>query len=208
MAPAARGKRLPVLETAVADLGLVPLDKRDADELFALIIANRTHLRRWLPWIDGVQSAGDTSAYVRNALELQRLGLRVDYTLRLRGRLIGTIAYHTLQPAHRSGVIGYWLELASSRRGYMTAAVERLVTYGFTELDLNRIEVRVAVGNRASERICTRLGFKEEGILREAEWLYDRFVDLQVRSLLRSEWAAQVFVGQGHRGLRRDGGRP
>jgi ribosomal-protein-serine acetyltransferase len=70
----------------------------------------------------------------------------------------------------------------------MTASVRRLINYGFGDLNLNRIEIRVAVGNQPSQAICDRLGLKEEGILRQAEWLYDHFVDLRVNSVLRSEW--------------------
>jgi ribosomal-protein-serine acetyltransferase len=185
------------LDTAIPDLQLVPLGEGDAEELFALTAANRTHLRRWLPWIDDVRSLADTSVHVRNGLELRRLGLRMDYTVRLRGRMIGSIAYHLLQPAHRLGVIGYWLALEATGHGYMTAAVRRLVEHGFVDLALNRIELRVAVGNCASQKICTRLGFKEEGVLREAEWLHDHFVDLRVNALLRSEWERpnQTYTG-------------
>jgi ribosomal-protein-serine acetyltransferase len=185
------------LNTAIPDLQLVPLGEGDAEELFALTAVNRAHLRRWLPWIDDVRSVADTSAHVRNGLELRRLGLRMDYTVRLRGRMIGTIAYHLLQPAHRFGMIGYWLALDATGRGYMTAAVRRLVEHGFVDLALNRIELRVAVGNCASQKICTRLGFKEEGVLREAEWLHDHFVDLRVNALLRSEWerSNQTYTG-------------
>ena len=180
------------LDTTIPDLRLVPLREGDAEELFALTAANRAHLRRWLPWVDEVRSVADTSAHVRNGLELRRLGLRMDYTVRLRDRMIGSIAYHLLQQAHRFGVIGYWLALDATGRGYMTAAVRRLVEHGFIDLNLNRIELRVAIGNCASQKICTRLGFREEGVLREAEWLHDHFVDLRVNALLRSEWQQRV----------------
>jgi RimJ/RimL family protein N-acetyltransferase len=55
-------------------------------------------------------------------------------------------------------------------------------------LNLNRIEVRIAPENQASRAVCIRLRFRHEGILREAEWLGDRFVDLEVYSLLKSDW--------------------
>jgi len=176
------------LDTAIPGLQLVPLADGDAEELFALTAANRAHLQRWLPWVNDVRCVADSSMHVRNGLELRRLGLRLDYTIRLHGRVIGTIAYHVLQPANRLGMIGYWLAQDATGHGYMTTAVRHLVEYGFVDLALNRIELRVAVGNCASQKICTRLGFKEEGVLREAEWLHDHFVDLRVNALLRSEW--------------------
>src|SRR5690349_12242113 len=156
-----------MLQTEVPGLRLCPMTSGDAGELFALTAANRAHLRRWLPWVDEMRSAADTAAYVRNALEMQRLELRIDYTLRFNDRMIGTIAYHSVQRSHRCGILGYWLEFASTGRGYMTAAVRRMVEHGFSDLKLNRIEVRVAIGNDASQKVCDRLSFKAEGVLRE-----------------------------------------
>jgi len=37
-----------------------------------------------------------------------------------------------------------------------------------------------------------RLGLRKQGILRQAEWVNDHFVDLTMNSVLRSEWKAQT----------------
>ena len=73
----------------------------------------------------------------------------------------------------------------------MTAAVKGLVDEGFQQLELNRIQARVAPANYPSQAVCDRLGLKKEGVLRQAEWLYDHYVDLVMNSVLRSEWKAQ-----------------
>jgi ribosomal-protein-serine acetyltransferase len=78
----------------------------------------------------------------------------------------------------------------------MTGAVRALIQLGFKYLNLNRIEVRIAPENQASRAVCIRLQFRHEGILREAEWLGDRFVDLEVYSLLKSDWTDST---QNHR---------
>ncbi len=64
----------------------------------------------------------------------------------------------------------------------MTAAVRRLVDYAIRDLELNRVEIRVAVGNERSLALCRRLGFVEEGVLREAERFGDSYKDLRVSS--------------------------
>ena len=177
-----------MLRTRFAELWLLPIQEVDAEEFFALTAANREYLRRWLPWVDETRELADSKAYVRNALELQRLGLRLDYTLRLRGRMVGTVALHTLNRAHRYAVVGYWLAEDATGHGYMTESVRCLLDLAFGELALNRVEIRVAVDNKASQGIADRLGFQSEGVLRQAEWIYDHFVDLRVAAILRSEW--------------------
>ena len=55
-------------------------------------------------------------------------------------------------------------------------------------IGLHRLEIRCAVENHRSSAVPRRLGFLEEGILREAEWLYDHWVDLRVFSMLAQDW--------------------
>ena len=88
--------------------------------------------------------------------------------------------------------MGYWLAKSHTARGYMTAAVKALIDDGFKHLELNRIQARVATDNYPSQAVCDRLGLKKEGVLRQAEWLYDHYVDLTMNSVLRSEWTVSA----------------
>jgi len=77
-------------------------------------------------------------------------------------------------------------------KGCMTAAVKALIDEGFQQLELNRIQARVATANYPSQAVCDRLGLKKEGVLRQAEWLSDHYVDLTMNSVLRNEWNEKV----------------
>jgi ribosomal-protein-serine acetyltransferase len=74
----------------------------------------------------------------------------------------------------------------------MTAACRAVVTEAFEHYGLHRIEIRCATKNHKSRAIPQRLGFVQEGILREAEWLYDHFVDLVVYSMLEQDWPGRT----------------
>src|SRR3712207_8983550 len=52
----------------------------------------------------------------------------------------------------------------------------------FLELGLNRVSIACATENKKSCAIPERLGFRREGVQRQAEWLYDHFVDHVIRS--------------------------
>lgn len=65
-----------------------------------------------------------------------------------------------------------------------------MVDYAFNELNLNRVEIRCAVENKKSRAIPERLHFVNEGCIRQAEWLYDHYVDHIVYGMLKEEWKA------------------
>lgn len=77
-------------------------------------------------------------------------------------------------------------------KGLMTKACETLVRHAFEDLGLNRVEIRAAVDNRKSRAIPERLGFQQEGVLRDAEWLYDRYADLVVYAMLAKDWSCNA----------------
>lgn len=70
----------------------------------------------------------------------------------------------------------------------MTKALKALIDYGFKELELNKIEISVAVENKKSRALPERFGFVEEGKIRQAEWLYDHYIDHVIYGLLATEW--------------------
>jgi ribosomal-protein-serine acetyltransferase len=63
-----------------------------------------------------------------------------------------------------------------------------MLDYLFDELGLHRVEIRCGTGNTRSCAIPERLGFTREGVLRQGEWVNDRWVDLVVWGMLEVEW--------------------
>jgi len=94
---------------------------------------------------------------------------------------------------NHSAVIGYWLGSEYQGKGLMTSACKTFLSHCFSALNLNRIEIRCAVNNNRSRAIPLRLGFRQEGIIKEAEWLYDHYVDHVVYGLLAREWIQGIM---------------
>lgn len=172
------------------------LEEWDVPELFRLIDHNRTYLRQWLPWVDYETSVEDSRSFVRRCLQhyLDNEGFTMG--VRFRGQLAGVIGYHPVNWPNRKVEIGYWLGANFQGKGIMTRACHAVVRYAFEKLLLNRVTILCATGNLRSRAIPERLGFTQEGMLREAEWLYDHFVDLVVYSMLAREWAEKTAVKQ------------
>ncbi|TSA16654.1 N-acetyltransferase [bacterium] len=171
-------------------LYLKNLELGESEELLLLVDANRPYLREWLPWLDMACNIDEMIAYVDSALRQQASGAGFQAGIWLENQIVGIIGYHHLEWANRSSCIGYWLAEQFQQRGIMRKACRSLVEYAFDEWHLNRVEIRCAVGNTKSRAIPERLGFKSEGILREAEWLYDHYVDHVVYGMLAKDWPA------------------
>jgi len=163
-------------------------EERHAQEVAELVDQNRAYLRQWLPWIDNSRSVEDSKAFIQNALQQFAHNEGFQMGIWNQGKLAGGIGYHPIIWANRKVEIGYWLGEAFQGKGLMTKACSTLVTYAFDELGLHKVEIHCATENIRSCAIPKRLGFTQEGILRDAEWLYDHFVDLVVFGMLASEW--------------------
>jgi len=118
-----------------------------------------------------------------------RSAVRWGITQKDGGQLIGTCGYYGFHSWYLRAAIGYELSREYWRQGIMTEAVSALIEYGIDELGLNRIQALVMPGNTASIRLLEKLGFQNEGLLKEYEkWGSKGLVDLDMFALLRADW--------------------
>jgi ribosomal-protein-serine acetyltransferase len=69
-----------------------------------------------------------------------------------------------------------------------------LVDYAFHEYRLNRVQIRCATENKKSCAIIERLGFMKEGRIRQAEFLYDHYVDLFIYGMIADQWKVRHSI--------------
>lgn len=171
---------------------LRPMSLGHAERLYALIDRNRARLNEWLPWARWDFCYDDLVAFVddRERDNAERVGLAT--VVFVNGKMCGSVGLHAIDRKHNHTSIGYWLAEEFQGRGIMTEACRAMVTAGFRGFGLHRIVIQCATGNAKSSAIPRRLGFTEEGILREAEWLSDHWVDLRVFSMLEQNWPVRV----------------
>lgn len=186
---------VPVFRSAVKsfliispELQLRLLRSGQAGILYALVDRNRDHLRRWLPWVDSTRSPADSHRFLEANEESFQDGRGFTLGIHWKSQLAGAIGFHGFDRSNRITSLGYWLGAEYCGRGIMRRSVANCVDMAIREEGMNRVYLRCGTGNRASKRIPQALGFRFEGIQREAEWLYDHYVDLEVYSMLASEW--------------------
>jgi ribosomal-protein-serine acetyltransferase len=163
-------------------------EERHAQEVYDAVVANREYLARWLPWAERTKTVDDTLAFIRKSLEQFARGDGFQCGIWERDTYIGGCGFHWINRGGEFTEIGYWLAEKAQGRGIMTAACRALVDHAFDVWKLNKVEIRAASGNERSRGIPRRLGFTEEGTLRQIGKVGDAYHDLVVYGMLSREW--------------------
>lgn len=179
--------KLKIDETIALEL----IDHHHAEELYQLVKDNRQHLREWLPWVDHMRTVEDFKKYIDSSKQRYVNHAEMGYMVMAEQTMIGRLGLYNIDITNKSASIGYWLDKQWLGKGIITRCCKTVIKEGFTRLQLNRIEIRVATENYKSQAIPERLGFKKEGIIRQGEFVNSQFVDLYVYSMLKEEWEMQ-----------------
>ncbi len=159
-----------------------------APTLFSLVEENRAYLREWLPWLDFNTKIEDTHKFISECESNYKKGFSLNLGIFFNGKLVGSVGFNTISSINKSAEIGYMLGANYNGLGIMTKSCKALIDYGFNQLKLNRIAIKVGEQNYKSRAIAERLNFNQEGILQQAEYLYDHYVNLVVYAMLRENW--------------------
>lgn len=170
------------------DLYLKTIDMSDVDYRFKVIEENRTFLRQWLGWLDRISTVTDLEKYTNGCIQEEKNKEAYTFGIYYNNIFVGVISIKDINYSNKKAEIGYWLEEKSNGNGIMTKSCKIIVDYCFTNLNLNRVQILVATKNYVSQAVPKRLGFIEEGILRENECLYGNFLDNYSYSMLKTEW--------------------
>ena len=173
---------------------LRPFRRRDVGAIHEAVIASIDDLQMWLPWASKGYSRSVSQHFVRDSIAAWGEGRAFDFSIRKQSapdRHLGNVSIWHTSKQNSVAEIGYWIRSEETGRGICTEAVAHLLGVGFEELGLHRVTLRIAVGNRASERIAEKLGFLQEGTLREDVKIGARWVDHTIWGLLSNEWKVE-----------------
>ncbi|MEI5908056.1 GNAT family protein [Bacillus spongiae] len=105
------------------------------------------------------------------------------------GKHIGWVDLKNIDRLNRHAELGiaigdktYW------GKGFGLAAMKEMLIWGFTELELNKIWLRVEVDNEKAIKSYIRMGYVEEGILRQDRLREGKFIDRLRMSILKQDF--------------------
>lgn len=104
------------------------------------------------------------------------------------GKLIGRTGLIRIDPIHSKAELGYVVSNQYWNQGIATEATKPILSYGFHELGINRIEARCNYNNVGSYRVMEKLGMELEGILRKQLKIKGEFLDQRMYSILKDDY--------------------
>ena len=168
------------------ELYLRKISFNDADEVFALVDANRDYLGKWLPFVTSTKSVKNTLAFID---QLQKPYSReMVFTIIYHGKIAGLIGFKDIDRANRKIEIGYWITAENEGNGIVTRCCKATIDMAFEKMKMNRVQIKCGVKNIRSINIPRRLGFQFEGVERAGEMHNNKFIDLEVYSMLKKDW--------------------
>ncbi|TLG77389.1 GNAT family N-acetyltransferase [Culicoidibacter larvae] len=164
---------------------LRPVKVSDAEAMFAY--TSKPEVVKFITLLVS-ESVEQTRKGIADYFEVAPLG-KYGLALKSSGAFMGTLDIR-VDEENKSAEIGYALNPEFQGHGYMSEAVDLLLSLGFKELGLERMFAMCAAQNTPSERVMIRAGMTYEGTLRKASFHKDMFLDMKYYSILKDEYFA------------------
>ena len=177
-------KDFPVLETERLRLRMI----RSEDVTAVFEIFGDEDVTRYygLETYTRIEQAKNRIALYRSNFQ-RRHSLRWGITFKDEDWLLGTIGIMNWKPRFFNAALGYDLAKRHWRQGIMEEGLTAVIDYAFSTMQMNRLEAFVMPVNAPSIRLLEKLGFKNEGLMREYGYWRGEFHDLQLYSILKGD---------------------
>lgn len=180
------------MEISMPDLEVPPFLLRmfhagDVDDLFH-VFSNPKVMRYWS--FPAFEDRGQSEQFVAETMELCLSNTMWQWAMfhREHNKVVGTVTLNHLDFDNLRAEIGYALHPDYWGHGWMNLCLRRVLSFAFEELAFNRIEADVDPRNEGSIKSLERLGFIQEGYLRERWTVNSEVQDSVIFGLLAREF--------------------
>ena len=176
---------LPIIETE--RLLLRKITFNDADDIYEY--TSDQLVSQYVTW-DHHETIMDTKGFIHFVNQQYTLKKLAPWGIEYKdnGKLIGTIDFVSWQPKHFNAEIGYAIARPYWGQGMTTEATKALIDFGFTKMNVVRIQARCMIENIGSQRVMEKCGMSFEGIIRKAIFSKGKQHDLKLYSILKEEF--------------------
>jgi RimJ/RimL family protein N-acetyltransferase len=141
---------------------LLPYQESDIGSLYEAARESIPEMSMWMPWCHPDYTIQESREFIKSQPEKWEKGTDYNFT----GLYQGGCGINRIQSDWGIANLGYWVRTSQTKKGIATAAALLLARFAFTKLKLNRVEIIIAINNRASLRVAEKVGATKEGVLR------------------------------------------
>jgi ribosomal-protein-alanine N-acetyltransferase len=178
-------------------LVLRPPRSSDVGRVRQALRENDAHLRPWSAAPAHGEDPASLTAVSRTILR-ERSEWKLGQTFALlvltradESLVVGRVALGGVhRGAFQNAYLGYWIDSRHQRRGLMTEAVVATTAFAFSRANLHRVQAAVTPGNRASQRVLEKAGYRQEGLARRYLCIAGRWDDHLLYAMTVEEWSA------------------
>ena len=168
---------------------LRPYKLTDVEQSFSAIRESLRELSLFMPWCRADYSIEDNEKWIELCVKNWNEGNEYNFAIAdaKDGSYLGGCGLNHINSIDRWANLGYWVRSSRVNHGIATSTTLLLLEFGFRELKFNRIEIVVAVENKASQRIAEKVSAKQEGIMRNRLLLQNKVHDAVLFSLIPTD---------------------
>ncbi|MEU4157721.1 GNAT family N-acetyltransferase [Actinoplanes sp. NPDC026670] len=171
----------------MSDIAIRLISPADAEEMAALLRANREHMAPWDPLRE--ESYYTTEGQWQLISDSLRSGNALPHAIVEAGRVIGRVNLsNVVHGAFQSANLGYWVDAAATGRGVASAAVAAVAEAAFLTYGLHRLEAGTLLHNVRSQRVLERNGFVRFGMAPKYLKIAGDWQDHYLFQLLSENW--------------------
>ena len=160
----------------------------DTEMLMACMQVNIDHLQKWIPWVNPQSHIGQVQEFIHQQMQALEHQEGMMLGIFLGEELIGMAGLQDWDHAVSMAELGFWLSKEHLRKGLMSKVLERLVQFGFLDMQLQRITATFPIANVGAHKLLERSGFKLEGVLRHHMLHHGLKTNMVVMGYLAGEW--------------------
>lgn len=145
---------------------------------------------RWMPWCGENYTIEESKTFIEKVEESWNDEMIFGYAIFdvLNGEFLGGIGLNQPNDVHKFYNLGYWIRVSAQNRGIASSSTRLLAKTAFEDLEINRIEILVAVENIPSQKAAAKAGATREGVLRKRLVIGGRIHDAVMFSFIREDF--------------------
>jgi ribosomal-protein-serine acetyltransferase len=173
-----------------------PFHLNDAEETYAAVCESLKELKPWMSFAYDGYSIQDAKEFIHITRARWEEGTLFAFVITdaKSGSVLGGCSLSHIHPVYHLCNLGYWVRTSRRGEGIAVRATRLAARYAFEKVGLIRVEIVVAVGNRASQRVAEKAGAHYEGIHHNRMVVGREIYDAHMYSLIPKDFGLTTHL--------------